>query len=301
MKRLRQQDGLTLTELLVAMLLMGIVFGAVLTVLEVGLRQVNNDQKRNENQDNARTAIDRLVHDLRNVASPTAGSAGALEQAGAYDLVFQTVSSGSAFGGSNASNQMRVRYCLDASTPSNETLWLETQTWTTSTAPTIPSTSSCPGPLSGWPTQYRLVTNVSNEIEGQNRAVFTYGPTGASGTSQITTVNLDLFLNPVPGGEPGETELQSGINLRNSNAPPVASFTAATPNHDLQLNASSSEDPNGQALTYQWSIDGATIAGATTQQYDAGTGYSVGSTHTVGLTVSDGVLSASTTQSVKIS
>src|SRR5579872_4859089 len=59
MMRARDEDGFTLVELLVAMAITAIVFGATLTVLDVFQSNNRFDQLRNENQDNARTAIDR--------------------------------------------------------------------------------------------------------------------------------------------------------------------------------------------------------------------------------------------------
>jgi len=300
MKRTREQSGFALVEMVVSITLMLIVFGAVMGALEVFQRQSHNDQLRNEAQDNARTVIDRLSHELRNVASPSAGSAGALEKAGPYDLVFETVNPKTVFGGQNATNQMRVRYCLDASTPSNETLWREWQTWTSVAAPAMPDTSSCPGTAWGTNT-YAVVRNVTNLNGGLNRALFAYGPAGAATTAQIRSVQVDLFVNPSPGNQPGETELTSGIFLRNSLAPPVASFAVSQVNGSVQLNGSGSTDPNGQTLSYQWFVDGS-ATGGTTQQYQFQPGaFASGSTHTFMLTVTNtGGLSNSASQVVTI-
>src|SRR5213080_2241540 len=226
MMRWEDQSGLTLVEMLVTLVISMVVFGAVLAALLVFQTDSRYDQLRNEAQDKARSAIDRVTGELRNVAAPSAGavSAGALEEAGSYNLVFQTVSSTQVFGGQNASNQLRVRYCLDASTPTNETLWRQTQTWTTSTAPAIPSTASCPS--SAWGSQTALVSNVTNEINGQNRPVLVYGPAPATELSQIRSVRVDLFINLNPSKKhPGETELSDGIYQRNILSPPVARFT----------------------------------------------------------------------------
>jgi prepilin-type N-terminal cleavage/methylation domain-containing protein len=299
MRLLSEENGFSLIELLVGITLALIVFGGVLTLLDTFQSNAKTSQLRNENQDNARSAIDRLSRNLRNVAAPSAGSAGALEKAGPYDMVFQTVSSTQVFGAQNVSNQMRVRYCLDSSNPSSENLWLQTQTWTTSSAPAAPGTSSCPS--SSWSSQYKLVSAITNLVDGQNpRSLFTYAPLGANATAQLNGVEVDLFLNPRPGSAPGETELKSAIYLRNSNAPPTSSFTISQVNGHVLLNGSQSADPNGQALTYQWSLDGSSISGATTQQYDAGS-LNSGSNHTFALTVTDtDGLTATSQQAVTI-
>jgi type II secretory pathway pseudopilin PulG len=300
MTRWEDQSGMTLVEMLVTLVISMVVFGAVLAALQVFQTDSRYDQLRNEAQDKARSAIDRMTRELRNVAAPSVGavSAGALEEASSYNLVFQTVSSSQVFGGLNASNQMRVRYCLNASTPTKETLWRQTQTWTTSTAPAIPSTASCPS--SEWGTQTALVSNVTNKLNGQDRPVLLYGPTTTTELAQIRSVKVDLFINLNPSKKhPGETELSDAIYQRNVLSPPVAHFTLVQSRAKAQLNASTSTDPNGQALSYQWFLDGSAISGATTQQYETAELTKV--SHTFMLKVTDSAgLSNSTEQTVTI-
>ncbi len=300
--RAREQSGFTLIELLVGMIITLVVFSGVLYALQVFQQESHNDQARNEIQDNARTTIDRMSHQLRNVAAPSPSSAGALELAGPYDIVFETVNPTVVYP-NNPTNQMRVRYCLDASSSTNETLWFQTQTWTSATVPSVPSTSTCPGPLTGtnpWTTKQVLVSNVTNEIYNQDRELFSYAPIGATSPAQINSVEVDVFLDSNPGKQPGETELKSGIYLRNSFAAPIASFTLSQVNGQVLLDASSSTDPNGQALSYQWSLDGTSIPAGTTQQYNAGS-FTHGSVHTFGLTVtSTGGLTDQTSKMVTI-
>ena len=104
-----------MVELLVTIVLAGLVFGATLTVLEVFQSDARSDQLRNENQDNARNAVDRLARQLRNVVSPSTEKAGALLQAQPYEVAFQTIDSSKAPVGKNVSGAMLVRYCLDDS------------------------------------------------------------------------------------------------------------------------------------------------------------------------------------------
>lgn len=290
MMRPRDEGGFSLIELLVAMALAIVVFSAVLSVLDVFQRQNGYDEDRNEAQDNARTAIDRLAMNLRNAAAPVGGALGTLEEVGPYDIVFQTIGSGTVFGGQNATNAMRVRYCLNASTPSNETLWEVTQTWTTSSPPAVPSTASCPGTISpgstnAWQADHVLVSNVTNENNSQNRPLFTCQSPGSSAdvcasettsTSQAKAVQVDLFENLNPGGQPGESELTEGIDLRNALSVPVAEFSSSQVNNNyVVLDGSGSYDPNGQALTYQWyqgssCTSANAIPGATSAQYHSG-------------------------------
>jgi type II secretory pathway pseudopilin PulG len=299
MMRWGDESGLTLVEMLVTLVISMVVFGAVLAALQVFQTDSRYDTQRNEAQDRARSAIDRVTGELRNVAAPSAGSAGALEEASSYSLVFQTVSSAQVFGGANASNQMRVRYCLDASTPTKETLWRQTQTWTTSTAPAIPSTASCPS--SEWGSKTAVVTNVTNKINGQSRPVFVPGPGSATELAQVRSVRVDLFVNLNPSQKhPGETELSDGVYQRNTLSPPVARFTLVQSRAKAQLNASTSTDPNGQALSYQWYLDGSVISGATTQQYETGELTKVSHTFMLKVTDSAGLSSFSPEQTVTI-
>ncbi len=288
MTRWGGHDGLTLVELLVGLTITVLVFGLVLTSLDVFQRNNRIDQLRNEAQDNARSAIELITRELRNVSAPSKGAAGALEQAFSYELVFQTVSSSQIFGGENKTNQMRVRYCLDASTSTSETLWRQTQTWTSAGAPAVPSTSTCPS--SSWSTQSALARNITNKISGQDRGLFIYGPSAnPTELSEIRSVETDLFINVSPSqAHPGESELKDGVFLRNSLSPPEARFTITQLGiHQVLLNGSASSDPNGQALSYQWSLDGSPMSGATSQQYESRVGQVTEGSHVFALKVTD--------------
>jgi prepilin-type N-terminal cleavage/methylation domain-containing protein len=261
MMRARAEHGFTLVELLVTMTITVIVFGATLSVLDVFGRDNRYQQLRSENQDSARTALDRLARQLRNVSAPTTGSAGALEQAEPFSIVFQTIDASGEAAGENATSAMRVRYCLDDSKPTEEILWTQVQKWKTKEAPAIPSTSQCPAAVAagGWEANTRLVEHVTNKIGGnEKRPVFIYP---ASSVAQITALEVNLFLNIAPGQtRPGETQLTSGVALRNANRPPTANFTITKINEHVKLNASESLNPDGLALNYKWWKDGTLIA-----------------------------------------
>ena len=300
-----EEHGFTLVELLVAMALAMIVFGATLTAFDVFQTSNRFDLLRNEAQDNARNAIDRLARELRNVAAPKSEKElpGALEIAEPYSITFQTISSSTQPEKSkNATHAMRVRYCLNDSTPSNEILYRQAQTWETEVASTAPSATACPA--EGWTSTTQLVRYITNKNGGQSsRALFAFG--GVSEVSKIVTVEPTLYLNVNPSqSRPGETQLTSGITLRNANRQPVAAFTATEKNGHILLNASESTDPDGLALTYKWSegtTEEETPIASTSQQYETPTALESKSVHTFWLKVTDpGGLTASTKKTVTL-
>jgi prepilin-type N-terminal cleavage/methylation domain-containing protein len=249
----REDNGFALLEVLAALAISSVVFGATLSVLEVFQRNGRLAQLRSETQDSARTVIDALARQLRNGAAPSTVTPGALEKAADYSIVFQTIAaSPGGVKGANVSNAIRVRYCLNSAVPSNEILWKQTETWTTSSAPPLPTARACPD-TAGYETSTQVVGHIVNRIGGRKRPLFTYGPASWSSVSEITSVTPNIFLDPNPGKQPGEAQLTSTVYLRNENQPPAASFTAIELGAGtVQLNASQSTDPDGLALTYKW-------------------------------------------------
>ncbi len=299
--RLQDEHGFTLIEVLVAMGLSAVIFGGTLTAIDTFQRQSQTNNIRNEAQDNARNAVDSLARQLRNVAAPTAGAYGALEQAEPYSIVFQSIDAVEAPKGSaNASNAMRVRYCLNYSTPSNEVLWRQIKRWTSaSPSPaTAPSNTACPDLVSGdWDSSQQLTQYVTNRNGGQTRALFTYGPSGASEVAAITSVEPNIYINVRPAQGSSDSQQTSTISLRNANRDPIASFTATEVNGHIKLNASESADPDGLALTYKW-LEGSTVLPTSSQQYETEQ-FASKTVHTFTLEVTDpGGLSNSTSHTV---
>jgi prepilin-type N-terminal cleavage/methylation domain-containing protein len=249
-----REEGFTLIEVLVTIALALVVFGATLAAFNVFQHDEVYARQRNETQDAARNAINRLTHQLRSVIAPSSKYPGALEEAEQYSIRFETVdTSNTTFGEENKSHAMRVRYCLDDSNPSKEILREYAQEWENKD-PGAPSTTACNGTLSGgWTSTRQLVEHVTNEIgkPEPERPVFTYS---SSELPQIITVTSDLYLDVNPGHRPGESRLTSAVSLRNANRKPVVKFTI-TPeagSNKYRLNASESYDPGGLALTYKW-------------------------------------------------
>jgi type II secretory pathway component PulJ len=253
-RRLANEEGFTLVELLIAASLFIIVLGAALTSFNVMETKARVNALLQDSQQRARQTVIILSRQLRNLAGPDENQPGAFDPATAsfspaapYDIVFKTVDPNGPNAGLNPTNVERVRYCLDSGSPAK--LWQQTQTWTTATAPAPPSTASCPD--SGWPGTAKVVADsVNNRYLGQDRPVFQYDSTDPQA---IHTVRINLWIDVNPGKAPAETNLQSGVFLRNQNQAPTASFqwSPGGAGH-VVLNGSASADPEGQQLSYTW-------------------------------------------------
>jgi prepilin-type N-terminal cleavage/methylation domain-containing protein len=299
---LRGEAGFTLMELLVTMVITSIVFGATLSVLDVFQSDNRHELLRNETQDNARNSLDRLGRDLRNVAAPKSVPElpGALEVAKRYSLVFQTISTEPGYEwGKNLSHAIRVRYCVATANPSNEVLWKQSTRWKEEHAPALPTVTTCPDLTAGdWETSTRMVEHVTNRIGGRTRRLFLYGPGTEPPTTEINSIEVNMFIDLSPGTRQlcgsnheescTETQLTSAISLRNANRQPTAFFTAQQLGFERHvfLNASESQDPQGLALTYKWWQNGA-LLNTTSQQYETPKGFTAGTSQAFKLEVTD--------------
>jgi prepilin-type N-terminal cleavage/methylation domain-containing protein len=253
------EDGFSLVEVLATMTILVVVLAATLITLDTFTRSMDANQRRNDTQQQSRTALDQMVRQLRNLAGPTPGRPEAVDKAAAYDLVFQAVDPGGANSGSNTANVRRVRYCLDTSDPSSGTVWTQVQTWITAATPAVPPTVSCPDPDPRWVSRRVAATNVVNRLDGGDRPIWSYD---ASATPDISFVRAKLYVDRDPGRGAREATLETGVFLRNQNRAPAAAFTATpTGNRHVLLNGSPSQDPEGQPLTYAW-YDGSTQVGS---------------------------------------
>jgi prepilin-type N-terminal cleavage/methylation domain-containing protein len=311
-----RQQGFTLIELLVAMTLALVVFGVTLTLFETFNRESLGNSQRNVAQNNARLGLDRIVSQLRNIASPIA-TPKLLEFATSYELVFQTIGTPS---GSNLTGDQRARYCLPNDTATVATradtglsLIAETQTWTTASPPAIPTAwttagRTCPSsPVPSGVTSTVIAGGVINRyLQRADRPAFSYNNTTApADLTTVTSVQIDLFVNATPNVAPAETELRSAVFLRNEVRPPVASFTyTATGSGRVWLNGGTSYSPDGYGLTYAWSCTtaGCPAAAALTSSSGGIANWSPGAgTYTVVLTVTDpGGLTSTSTQTVSV-
>ena len=254
---LRDESGFTLMELCVAASLMIVVLAAALAPFEILSRTQRTAVNQNESQDNARNAMALMMRNLRN----TSGQNQLVNVASSYDMVVETVDPTSKPAGSqNARNLMKVRYCLDT-TGSGASLtrgriWEQQLKWTTAAPPTTLPTTSCPD--NSWGSSRVLADYITNRATWSERTtaapLFSFYP-NPNQLDTITSVRVSLFSDRSWSESPGETELTSGILLRNQNGSPTASFTA-TPgtvgSRKITLNANTSTDPEGLPLSYRW-------------------------------------------------
>lgn len=279
--RLTDERGqMSLIEMLVAMSIFIGVLGATLFTFQTFDTLQRRDVSRTASQDSARTSVDRLARDLRNLASPTIEKPQAVDKATAYDLIFQTVDPIGPNTGANSANIKRVRWCLNTVDPANEKLYVQEQTWTTQTTPDVPANADCPS--GGWTRTTVLVSNITNNFDGQARPLFAYDSATLTAVRQI---HVDLYSDLDPAKTPNETHITSGVFLRNQNAAPVAAFTYARQGTSaIVLNGSQSYDPEGNALTYSW-IDNGVKQKSTNVTYSLPV--TPGSSHAVQLQVFD--------------
>lgn len=287
MSRLGREDGISLMETLTAISLLALVIGATIGTMVHFDTQTRANQLSNDAQETARVALDQMSRELRNHGVGTPQSHQGVLQAGAFNLVFQTVNPTPPAGGQNSRNVEWVRYCLNDTDASNEKLYRQEYAWTTAAPPsTVPDTSACPS--SAWSSQRIVADKLFNNSGGQTRALFT--PNSADPAS-VSRIGLSAYVNGSPGSSsasaPRESRLDTAIALRNQNTPPQPSFSVnVLGNGHIVLNASASTDAEGDPLTYQWSYDGNAIPNGddVTLDYSPPTASGV---HSITLTVSD--------------
>lgn len=243
--RLQDEDGYSLPEVLIAMVLMLIVMGATLTTLDGFRTNQKLDERRTEAQQSLRHSVDQLERQLRNLATP-AVDVKSINRAGSHDLVFQT-----------ADPQKRwVRYCTDPADPlvasGRARLWYGVSNVASATPP---ADTACPG--TGWTSTSSVGESVVNALDPDNRPVFRYNwprdETGAeitTDTSAITRIRTELWVDTNPGKRPVEQHLFSGVFLRNQNQAPVPAFTFTAAGRIL--NASGTTDFEGRRLNFHW-------------------------------------------------
>ena len=285
--RLRDEDGFTLFEIMISMVIGLAMFAAVLTIFDSFIVQNRTTELRADAQERARVAADDIARSLRNQVGQSSTQ---FDRTLPYDLVFRTFDRNPAAGNTNGLS--RVRYCLDTTNPANSTFVRQTQTWAGTTLPAMPAGTGCPA--TGWTTTTTLATGFTNTRDGLDRSLWTYTTATDGGVATTTNIATSIWSRVDPSKAGSEVHLTTGVSLRNSNRPPTASFTVTKQGGTVILNAAPSLDPEGEPLRYTWSLNGTTFAGSQRVEWPFPSG-----SNTVVLTIRDsGDLSTSTSQTV---
>lgn len=241
----RDERGFTLIELLIVSSLFIVVLGATLTAVTGFDRNTQRATKQNENAEDARTAIDRLNRQVRNLAKRLDQPVIAI--ATAHDFMFQT----------SDPQRTWVRWCLQAGTGLNGSARLWFSQRAAGGAPGSPG--PCPG--SGWDRSFVVSDAVTNLVG--NRQMFSYVclpdrgpacPVTADDFPLIKGVTSQLYIDRDMTREPREIQVSSAVYLRNQNERPIAAFSwrPSGVTRRVQLNGAASTDPEGRTLKFYW-------------------------------------------------
>jgi prepilin-type N-terminal cleavage/methylation domain-containing protein len=242
-----REDGFTLIELLLAMTLFLVVLGATLDAMMIFTRNNRITELRNDQAEEARTALDRQARELRNLAKRI--NAPTINTTGSYDFVFQTADP----------SRTWVRYCLNTTqapaTPAQGALWEMVSNG--AAAPT--AGAACSTGATGWTSARIVASHITNRNAGADRPVFAYSclngatPCPPADSSLVTGVSSTLYVDDNVAKAPAELRVTTGVYLRNQNEPPTASFTwTPVGTRQVFLNATGSTDPESRTLRYYW-------------------------------------------------
>lgn len=259
MSRLRQESGISLTEVMAAMFVSLIIFGAAITTWVEFLDVSGRSESQTKAQDTARSTVERVGAHLRN-AMTTGGSGAAVNSASTgWDLIFLTpLPDTTASSTTNPRGLSHVRYCLSNANTKNDVLWFQTAPYSSSGQATPPSTAACPS--TAWSTRTAVADHIVNRSTANTPALFTMRTDGGTPAS-VTHVEIHPIVDWNPNLSPDATELRSTVNLRNLNRAPTASLSCqGLANGHAICDGSASVDPDGEPLTYAWAMNGTTLA-----------------------------------------
>ena len=255
--RLSDEHGITLAEVLIAMLICLGLLGAVLLSFNNFYQLSSDNDKRNDTTEVARNALDTQVRQLRNLAKRVQSPV--IDTLGSYDLIFQT----------SDPSRTWVRYCLNTSSPASVD---SAQLWTAELA-VASSASGSPVtrgdarlvPGIGLVADVRGRENITNRRGGRDRPMFTYlcitgtssCATSAATYDQVVNIGALLLVDTTPNRVPEELRVVSSVYLRNQNQAPVAAFVSSrgSSSRTLVFNASGSSDYEGRTMDYYWFKD----------------------------------------------
>jgi prepilin-type N-terminal cleavage/methylation domain-containing protein len=253
---LRDERGFTLVELLMVMTLSLIVLAATLLTFTTMSDSAHDNSIRLATTEVARDALDVQARQLRSLAKRL-NNTPVIDTVGPYDLIFQT----------SDPNRTWVRYCLDTTnapaSTSKARLWTQERALASLVASPVSAAmrSGCPSSSAEWTATRVVAEQLTNRRGGLDRPLFQYrctaGTTCAANPAtydKIVHVNAQTLVDTDPFSGLPELRVATGVNLRNQNQAPIASFVAtpASKSHTIVLNGSGSTDYEGRTLSYYW-------------------------------------------------
>jgi type II secretory pathway pseudopilin PulG len=245
-RRLADERGVTLTEVMLVSILFVVILGATLTAVASFDRSVKTNEKLQAQAEDARRSLDMMGRQLRNLAKRI--NEPVILRATSDDFVFQT----------SDPTKTWVRWCMQAGAPGRPgTLYFNE----TPNAATVSGAMLGPCPGSGWTRATPMSESVVNAVG--SRKVFSYAclpdkgttcPASSADFPLIKSVNAQLFIDDDSAKRPKELLVSSTVYLRNQNEAPTALFTSRPSGTPLRviLNGAGSTDPEGRTLRYYW-------------------------------------------------
>ena len=249
-RRIRDQRGFTLIEVMLVCSLFLVVVGATLTAFTAFTTNHRRAEIQVEQAENARRGLDVAARQLRNLANPTVTASTTIDRAEDYDFIFQTSDPAKTW----------VRYCLQTTGPASPNA---ARLWESESATAALSAGDAVGlPGNGLGELAHRVLEGLQPCRWCGPQLFEYecGP-GAAATcpattaeyARITNVGIELFVDNRVGDSLREMRVSTAVFLRNQNEPPVAGATVTRKApKTVVLNGSGSTDPEGRTLEFFW-------------------------------------------------
>lgn len=204
-----RQAGVTLVELLVIMVIMGVLSTMLVGVWFALTNASAFSSTSSQQQDNAREAVARMSREIRDAQAPAAGNATAFVLADPYEIQFY-----STFNDADADDPSSVpqltRFVYKETDSTLHTGGIYREKWDGA----------------AWGSSVLMVNGVVNKAKSPNAPIFTYTAFGDSGVyqsdgttsvpaTQIVDVTISARVDLNPGHSPNFVTLQTTVQPRN--------------------------------------------------------------------------------------